>query len=147
VHQQRDIWVEFFFLNKTFLIFDFTGFASKETKSEGGVERAWVKSYFLNHFDCGQQVQTEVNEGPVNAFLFIFFLFEDEHVVIEELLQSFIREIDAKLFESVVLLFQEDKQIKTNSFFKNESFTEHCKTQMTNTSYFDTLSFEWKLIF
>ena len=61
------------------------------------------KSYFLNHFNCGQKIQTEINKGPVNTFFFVFFLFENEHVVIEELLQSFISEIDTQLFETIVL--------------------------------------------
>jgi hypothetical protein len=59
--------------------------------------------YLLNHLNTSQQIHSEINKGPVNAFLLIFFLFQDEHVVIEELLQFFVGEVDTQLFETIVL--------------------------------------------
>ena len=59
--------------------------------------------YLFNKIDTGQQVHTEINEGPVNTFLLVFFLFQDEHVMVEELLQFFVGEVDTDLFETVVL--------------------------------------------
>merc|ERR1711962_1193746 len=50
---------------------------------------------FLKHDDGSSQVHTEVHHDPVNAFLDVLLLFNNEHVVVEEL--------DGDLFESVVL--------------------------------------------
>jgi len=49
------------------------------------------------------QIHAEINEGPFDSFALVFFLFQNEHVMIEELLQFFVSEIDAQLFETVVL--------------------------------------------
>lgn len=38
-----------------------------------------------------------------STFGFVFFLFQDKHVVIEKLLQFFIREINAKLIKTIFL--------------------------------------------
>lgn len=78
-------------------------FAGLQLKRLPGAWAVGADSYFLNHFDCGQQVQTEVNEGPVDTFFLVLFLLEHEHVMVKELLQSLVSEINAKLFESVVL--------------------------------------------
>merc|ERR1719500_2232189 len=37
----------------------------------------------------------------MDTFFLVFFLFKDEHMVVEELLKFFVGEIDTKLFESV----------------------------------------------
>merc|ERR1712168_1495063 len=49
----------------------------------------------------GLQVHTKVHHFPFNTFTHVFFLFKDEHVVVEELLQFFVGEVDAKLFKGV----------------------------------------------
>jgi len=49
------------------------------------------------------QIHAEINEGPFDALALVFFLFQNEHMMIEELLQFFVSEIDAQLFETVVL--------------------------------------------
>jgi hypothetical protein len=59
--------------------------------------------YLLNHLNAGQQVHTEINESPINALFLVFFLFEDEHVMVEELLQFFVGEVDTQLFKTVEL--------------------------------------------
>ena len=58
----------------------------------------------LNQIDTGLQVHTEVNESPVNAFLLVLLLLKNEHVVVEELLQTLVGVVDAQLLECVVLL-------------------------------------------
>jgi len=55
----------------------------------------------LDQLDSSLEIHTEIDEGPFNTFSFVFFLFKDEHVVIEELLESLVGVVDAKLFESV----------------------------------------------
>lgn len=61
------------------------------------------KNYLLNKFNTGEKVHSEINESPVDTLLLVFLLFQDEHVMVEELLQLLISEVDAKLFETVVL--------------------------------------------
>ena len=57
----------------------------------------------LEEIDASLQVHSEVNHGPVDAFLEVLFLLEHEGVVVEELLQLLIAEVDAELLESIVL--------------------------------------------
>ena len=64
-------------------------------------------SYLLNKVDTGLQVHTEVDKFPLNAFLCIFFLFKDEHVMVEELLESLVGVVDAQLFKTVGLFINE----------------------------------------
>jgi hypothetical protein len=45
----------------------------------------------------------ERNEFSHNAFFFVFFLFQLEHVTIELLLQGLVRVVDAKLFKAIDL--------------------------------------------
>jgi hypothetical protein len=59
--------------------------------------------YLLNHLNARGQIQAEINEGPFNAFTRVFLLFQDEHVMVKELLQLLIREVDTQLLETVVL--------------------------------------------
>ena len=60
-------------------------------------------THLLDKVDTGLEIHTEVNELPVNSFLLVLFLLQDEHVVVEELLQSFIGEVDANLLKAVKL--------------------------------------------
>lgn len=71
-------------------------------------------NYLLNQLDTGQQVHTEIDEGPLDAFLSVFFLFKYEHVVVKELLQLFVGEVNAKLLETVVLEIQETDGYSTH---------------------------------
>jgi len=59
--------------------------------------------YLLNQINASLQVQAKVNEDPFDAFLLVFFLLQDKHVVVEELLQFLIGEVDAQLLKAVVL--------------------------------------------
>ena len=59
--------------------------------------------YLLNEVDTGLKIHSKVDEFPLDALLLILLLLEDEHVVVEELLETFICVVDAQLLESVVL--------------------------------------------
>lgn len=63
----------------------------------------WLLPYLLNQVNASLQVQAKVNEDPFNAFLLVFFLLQDEHVVVEKLLQLLIGEVDAQLLKAVEL--------------------------------------------
>ncbi|OAD59362.1 hypothetical protein WN48_09193 [Eufriesea mexicana] len=65
----------------------------------------------LDQFNTREEVHAKVYEFPLNALLRIFFLFEDEHVVIEELLKLLIGEVDAELLEAVELFEQESSML------------------------------------
>lgn len=58
----------------------------------------------LNEVNASLQVQAKVYEGPVNALSLVLLLLQDEHVVVEELLQFLISEVDAQLLKAVELV-------------------------------------------
>ena len=60
--------------------------------------------YLLNKLNAGSQVHAEVNELPDDTLLLVLLLLQDEHVVVEELLQFLIGEVDAQLLHAVELL-------------------------------------------
>jgi len=49
------------------------------------------------------EVHAEVDELPLDSFLLVLLLLEDEHVMVEELLQTLVGVVDAQLLERVVL--------------------------------------------
>jgi hypothetical protein len=57
------------------------------------------------------EIHAEVNKRPLNAFALVLFLLEDEHVMVEELLQLLVGEVDAELLKAVELL---DRDVQTN---------------------------------
>jgi len=57
----------------------------------------------VDEIDGGLRVKTEVDEGPVDLFTEVLFLFELEHVVVEELLELLVGVVDADLLEGVLL--------------------------------------------
>ena len=59
--------------------------------------------YLLNESNASLEIHAEVNELPDDAFLLVLLLLEDEHVMVEELLQTLVGVVDAQLFERVVL--------------------------------------------
>ena len=59
--------------------------------------------YLLNEIDALLQIHAEVDELPLNAFLAVLLLLEDEHVMVEELLQTLVGVVDTQLLERVVL--------------------------------------------
>lgn len=60
--------------------------------------------YLLDQIDTSEQVHSEIDENPVNAFLLVLFLLKYEHVVVKELLQLLIGKVNAELLETVELL-------------------------------------------
>ena len=58
---------------------------------------------FLDQLDGGEQVHAEINEGPLDALGLVLFLLLDEHVVVEELLETLVGVVDEKLFQDVQL--------------------------------------------
>ena len=59
--------------------------------------------YLLNELNAGLQVETEIDEGPLDTFASVLFLFENEHVVIKELLQLLVDKVNPQLLEGVEL--------------------------------------------
>ena len=53
----------------------------------------------LDEVNGGLEVKAEVDELPVDAFAFVLLLFQHKHCVVEELLQLFVRVVDAQLLE------------------------------------------------
>ena len=58
---------------------------------------------FLKHIDTFLEIHAKVAVGPLDALLDVLLLLEDEHVVVEELLQLLVTEVDADLLEAVVV--------------------------------------------
>ena len=77
----------------------------KEYHSDSEVcsERAACSHRPLDELDAGQQVEAEVDEVPLDALSLVLLLLQDEHGVVEELLQTLVGVVDAELFEGVVL--------------------------------------------
>lgn len=71
-----------------------------------------MRYYLLDQIDCWLEVQTEVYERPLYAFALIFLLFEDEHVVIEKLLQTLVGMVYTELIETIVLYRAEDRSME-----------------------------------
>ena len=63
-----------------------------------------IQLYLLNKINAGSQVHAEVNELPDDTLLLVLLLLQDEHGVVEELLQFLIGEVDAQLLHTVVLI-------------------------------------------
>ena len=59
--------------------------------------------YLLDELNGWDQVKTEVDEIPLDALTLVFLLFQDEHVVVEELLEFLIGQVDAQLLKGVEL--------------------------------------------
>merc|ERR1719232_748604 len=85
-----------------------------------GEERLLLKNgpdthWLLKHDDGSLQVHTEVNHDPVNTFLHVFLLFNNEHVVVEELLELLVDKVDGNLLESIVLEDLETSNIQDSA--------------------------------
>lgn len=57
----------------------------------------------LYEVDGGLEVESEVDEVPIDAFPVVLLLLEDEHRVVEQLLELLVRVVDAQLLERVHL--------------------------------------------
>ena len=84
---------------------------------ENGEDTHWL----FDQVKSSGQIHTEIDSFPVNTFLLVGFLFEDEHVVVEELLELLIGVVDAKLFEGVEIENFETSNIEdTNEIVSGE---------------------------
>ena len=61
--------------------------------------------HLLHELNAGLQVHTEIHKDPVDTFTFVLFLLKYEHVMVKKLLQLLVGKVDAKLLETVVLLW------------------------------------------
>ncbi|KAL3493238.1 hypothetical protein BJX62DRAFT_201257 [Aspergillus germanicus] len=66
----------------------------------------------FDQINCGLQVFAEVDKLPLNLLSCIFFLLQNKHVVIEELLQLFVGVVDAQLLEAICLKYLETGDIE-----------------------------------
>lgn len=57
--------------------------------------------HLLNEVDGGLEVKAEINELPLDALALVFLLLQDEHGVVEQLLQLLVGVVDAQLFKAV----------------------------------------------
>ena len=60
-------------------------------------------THLLDEVDGALEVKAEVDELPHNALLLVLLLLQDKHVVVEELLQTLVRVVDAQLLKRVEL--------------------------------------------
>ena len=79
-------------------------------------------TYLFNQVNASLQVHTEVDELPLDAFLLVFFLFQHEHVMVEELLKSLIGVVDTQLLERIKL---EEGIDGENKLHTSEGCTNH----------------------
>lgn len=61
------------------------------------------KLYLLDQFNAGLQIESEIDECPLDSFPLVFLLLEHEHVMIEKLLQFLVHEINPQLLERISL--------------------------------------------
>ena len=59
--------------------------------------------WFFNKIKRSLKIHSEIFKDPIDAFFLIFFLFQNEHVMVEKLLKAFICVINTKLFKCIVL--------------------------------------------
>ena len=76
----------------------------KGEKTKRGKDLAPI-IHLLDKVDGWLEIQAKVNELPLNALLLILLLLQDEHRVVEQLLQLFVGVVDAQLLEAA----KEDK--------------------------------------
>ena len=68
---------------------------------------------FLDEVDAGLEVQAEVDEAPLDALPLVLLLLQDEHGVVEELLQLLVGVVDTQLLKRVQLEEEEEGTIIT----------------------------------
>ncbi|KAF7634655.1 hypothetical protein Mgra_00005904, partial [Meloidogyne graminicola] len=55
----------------------------------------------FNKINTSLEVETEVDKSPSYTLSLVFLLFENEHVMVEKLLEFFIYKVNPELFETV----------------------------------------------
>lgn len=69
------------------------------TGGQGQLSSYWL----LDEVNAGLQVKAKVDKVPLDALTLVLLLLQDEHGVVEELLQLLIGVVDAQLLEGVHL--------------------------------------------
>merc|ERR1719323_705788 len=69
----------------------------------------------LKHDDGSGKIHTKVHHLPVNTFLHILLLLNNEHVVVEELLELLIDKVDGNLLKAIVLKDLETSNIQDSA--------------------------------
>lgn len=64
-------------------------------------EPSSMRVYLFDQIDGRLKIQAEVHKFPIDVLSTIFFLFENEHGVIEQLLEFLIGVVDTHLFKGV----------------------------------------------
>ena len=59
--------------------------------------------YLFNKINTWLEVQSEINELPLNSLCPILLLLQNEHGMVEELLEFLVRVVDAQLLKRVEL--------------------------------------------
>lgn len=62
-----------------------------------------TSQYLRDEINSGLRINTKVNERPLDLLPLVLLLLEIEHVIVEKLLQSLIRKVNAKLLKRVQL--------------------------------------------
>ena len=57
--------------------------------------------HLLNEVDGWLEVESKVDELPLDVLLAVLLLLQDKHVVVEELLELLVGEVDAELLKRV----------------------------------------------
>lgn len=70
---------------------------------DGGGDTGGGAHWPFDEVDAGLQVEAEVDEVPLDALALVLLLLQDEHGVVEELLQLLVGVVDAELLEGVQL--------------------------------------------
>lgn len=64
-------------------------------------------AHLLNEVNGWLQIKTKIDELPLDAFTLVLLLLQDEHGVVEQLLQLLIGVVDAQLLKAVFRKEQE----------------------------------------
>lgn len=66
--------------------------------------------HLLNEVNSRLEVKSKVDEFPLDVLLSVLLLFQDKHVMVEELLELLVGEVDAELLKRV-----HHKDLKTSN--------------------------------
>lgn len=94
-----------------------------------------VVTHFLNEVNGRLKIKAKVDELPLDAFSLVLLLFQNEHRVVEQLLQFLVCVADAELFEAVGELTEYWKSL-VNRFSSIETLFDYfCDTKTDLRTY------------
>lgn len=68
--------------------------------------------YLFDKVNSRLKIESKVNECPINSLTLVLFLLQDEHGMIEQLLELLIRVVDTQLLERVHLQNQNEVRLR-----------------------------------